>query len=107
MLTHLSNLLRKTLKGGEGLIHTINEEVNLVRAYLELEGLRFEERLQVKWEIDESLLDATVPSLLVQTLVENSIKHGISTLPQEEKFLFLYNLGHQALLNSSSSTTGS
>lgn len=82
MLTHLSNLLRKTLKGGEGLIHTINEEVNLVRAYLELEGLRLEERLQVKWDIDESLLDATVPSLLVQTLVENSIKHGISTLPQ-------------------------
>jgi LytS/YehU family sensor histidine kinase len=76
----LSNLLRSTLKLNSDKLVTINKEMELVDAYLQLEKIRFEERLEVKSSIEEDCLYLEIPSFTIQTLVENSIKHGISKL---------------------------
>jgi LytS/YehU family sensor histidine kinase len=56
----------------------LEEELSTVRTYLELETVRFEERLQYEIDASEEALDRPVPFLLVQTLVENGIKHGVA-----------------------------
>jgi two-component system, LytTR family, sensor kinase len=56
----------------------LHRELDIVKDYLALEQMRFEERLQVKMEIDEDTLDQPIPPMMLQTLVENAIKHGIS-----------------------------
>jgi LytS/YehU family sensor histidine kinase len=76
----LSNLLRSTLKLNSDKLVPILKEMELVDAYLQLEKIRFEERLEVKTTIDEACLYLEIPAFTIQTLVENSIKHGISQL---------------------------
>ena len=73
----LSDLLRNSLYGKDNKLVPLHEELNLVKDYLELEKLRFEERLQVYIVVDEKGLQKTIPPLSIQTLVENAIKHGI------------------------------
>ena len=53
-------------------------EVGLIKDYLALENMRFEDRLKVEYDIDEDTLNQPVPPMMLQTLVENAIKHGIS-----------------------------
>src|SRR5690606_6106325 len=53
-------------------------ELNIVRDYLALEHIRFEERLKVHYDIDPNTVELPVPPMMLQTLVENAIKHGIS-----------------------------
>jgi two-component system, LytTR family, sensor kinase len=77
-ITLLSNLLRNTLKINTEKSITLEQELEIVNAYLALEKVRFEERLEFYVEIDDSCQHLDVPSLLIQTLVENAIKHGIS-----------------------------
>ena len=72
----LSDILRSSIYAKERLA-TIEEELQLVYDYLELEKLRFEERLQLKVEIDATLLSFKIPSFCIQTLIENALKHGI------------------------------
>lgn len=73
----LSDLLRSGLRSGAE--HSLGEELELVRGYLRLEGLRLGERLQVRWDLEGALpLDAQMPALLIQPLVENAIVHGIA-----------------------------
>jgi sensor histidine kinase YesM len=79
-VTTLSNLLRKSLILGKENWVPLNEELEMVSNYLELEKIRFEERLEVKWNLDESLSDFQIPPFSMQMLVENAIKHGISNL---------------------------
>ena len=52
-------------------------ELNIVKDYLALEHILFEDRLQIEYDIDEDTLDQPVPPMMLQTLVENAIKHGI------------------------------
>ncbi|MFW0738538.1 sensor histidine kinase [Flavobacterium sp. T12S277] len=73
----LSELLRNSLNNNIGQLVHLADEINLVRDYLELEKIRFEERLQVKIEVATALSDHLVLPLSIQTLVENAIKHGI------------------------------
>lgn len=73
----LSDLLRSSLYEKEQTSITVGDELRLVKDYIELEQLRFEERLSVEYHIDESLKDYKVPVLSIQLLVENAIKHGI------------------------------
>ncbi|WP_211372105.1 sensor histidine kinase [Flagellimonas olearia] len=73
----LSDLLRSSLYGKEHTTITIAEELALVKDYVELEQLRFEERLRIKMEVDDASKDFTIPPLSIQLLVENAIKHGI------------------------------
>jgi LytS/YehU family sensor histidine kinase len=76
----LSNLLRSTLKLNSDKLVPIHKEMELVDAYLQLEKIRFEERLEVRNLIDDTCLYIEIPAFTIQTLVENSIKHGISML---------------------------
>lgn len=73
----LSDLLRTSLYSKEDKFVSIREELDLVKDYLELEKLRFEERLLIKLDAPESTLALPIPPLSIQVLVENAIKHGI------------------------------
>lgn len=76
-LMKLTRLLRRVLKTG-GEFSTLGEEIILIESYLEIERARFEERLDVKIEVAEDLRDFKVPAFILQPLVENAVKHGIS-----------------------------
>jgi len=73
----LSDLLRSSLYEKEEDLIPIKNELLLVKDYIELEKLRFEERLQLELDIDEGIENYKVPALSIQLLVENAIKHGI------------------------------
>lgn len=79
-VTQLSSLLRSTLMLGKKHVVTLNEELTVVKNYLALEKIRYEERLSVSYNIDNNTLEKTIPPLMLQTLVENAIKHGVSKL---------------------------
>lgn len=76
-ITTLSNLLRNSLQMGKKSQVTISEEIKLVNEYLKLEKIRFEERLtyQINVKVQENY---EIPPFLIQTMVENGIKHGVS-----------------------------
>lgn len=76
-ITELSNILRSSMKAEKLEIVPFEKELNIVKDYLALEHIRFEDRLTVEYEIDEDTLDQPVPPMMLQTLVENAIKHGI------------------------------
>tara|TARA_Y100000385_G_scaffold291982_1_gene375190 strand:- start:35689 stop:36741 length:1053 start_codon:yes stop_codon:yes gene_type:complete len=81
-ITQLSNILRSNLlMGKQRLIH-FSEELKLVHDYLAIEGYRYEERLKVSFDIPPKSKHIMVPPLMIQTLVENGIKHGIAHLPE-------------------------
>jgi two-component system, LytTR family, sensor kinase len=65
------------LLGKQSLI-PLREELDLVQKYLEMEQIRFEERLELKIDVAADTLECTVPPLMIQTLVENGIKHGVA-----------------------------
>lgn len=77
-VTQLSNILRSTLMMHKNKLISFQDELALVKDYLELEHIRFEERLRYSFEIDNQTLNLSVPPMMIQTLVENGIKHGIS-----------------------------
>ena len=77
-VTELSNILRSSMHAEKAETVTLERELNIVKDYLALENMRFEDRLKVVYEIDEDTLDQPVPPMMLQTLVENAIKHGIS-----------------------------
>ena len=77
-ITELSNILRSSMQTDKLESVSLEKELNIVKDYLALENMRFEDRLKVEYEIDEDTLDQPVPPMMLQTLVENAIKHGIS-----------------------------
>lgn len=80
MMTRLSELLRMSLEENETQVATLSRELEFVDAYLEIENIRFADRLNIVRDIDPETLDAEVPHLLLQPLVENALLHGISRL---------------------------
>lgn len=80
-ITKISNILRNSITKQEA-TDTLENELQLVDDYLDLEKIRFEERLHVFKSIDPKTLPIQVPTMMLQTLVENAIKHGISKLEQ-------------------------
>jgi LytS/YehU family sensor histidine kinase len=79
-ISRLSNILRSILIYSRRDTVSVEEEMQFVRDYLELEKIRFEERLNFDLQVDQSLLSFQVPPMCVQSLVENAVKHGIGQL---------------------------
>ncbi|UCH65044.1 MAG: histidine kinase [Ignavibacterium sp.] len=79
-LTKLSNILRYSLKMERAESVPLGEEIETVKDYLDLEKMRFEERLKYELNIGKSASFVEIPPMMVQTLVENGIKHGISKI---------------------------
>jgi LytS/YehU family sensor histidine kinase len=79
MLERLSDLLRLTLDRIAVQVVSLREELEFIDKYLEIEQTRFGDRLQVATLIEPETLDAAVPNLVLQPLVENAIRHGIAT----------------------------
>jgi len=77
LIVKLSGLLRRLLRSQEHFV-TLREELEAIDEYLDIESIRFGPQLKVDKQIDPSTLDLIVPSMLLQPLVENSIKHGLS-----------------------------
>ena len=77
-ITELSNILRSSMQAEKMETVPLVQELNIVKDYLALEHMRFEERLQIEMDIDEDTLNQPIPPMMLQTLVENAIKHGIS-----------------------------
>jgi len=77
MVVQLADLLRATLSAGEQQQITLQKEIELTKLYLDIEQVRFSDRLTVEWNVSAPL-DAKVPALALQPLVENAIVHGVS-----------------------------
>jgi signal transduction histidine kinase len=82
MCVLLSDFLRRSLGLGERRLVALREELDLARTYLAIEQIRFGARLKLAWTLDPAAEPALLPTLLLQPLVENAIKHGIAALPE-------------------------
>ncbi len=81
-VTQLANLLRYSLQSGQLETVPFEEELRIVNDYLALEQVRHEERLRLRLDVAPDTLHLPVPPMLLQTLVENAVKYGISTRPE-------------------------
>jgi LytS/YehU family sensor histidine kinase len=77
MIDRLSDLLRMSLKSTAQEV-SVRQEIEILRSYLAIEQTRFRDRLSVAIDVDPDALDARVPHLLLQPLVENAVRHGIA-----------------------------
>lgn len=82
MITHLSGLLRYSIQFNNKERVSLEDELEIVQNYLNLESIQYEDRLKYKLEIKPETLDLKIPPMAIQLLVENAIKHGISNLPE-------------------------
>ena len=78
MLSRLSDLLRLTLESSAAQEVSLREELDFLEKYLEIEKVRFQDRLTVEVDVDAGALGASVPNLLMQPLVENAVRHGVA-----------------------------
>lgn len=115
-ITRISNMLRFSLMMDKKQTIEFGEELNTVKDYLELESIRFEERLEIVYNIEDESYSYKIPPMMLQTIVENGIKHGISNLVkggtieikcreglQDDLYIQVKNSGqltHQPSLNS-------
>ena len=80
-ITELSNILRSSIQADHAEVTSLEKELNIVKDYLALEYIRFADRLNVEYEIEAATLSNQMPPMMLQTLVENAIKHGLSKQP--------------------------
>jgi two-component system, LytTR family, sensor kinase len=80
LILRLGELLRQVLRSSTLPDVPLEEELDFVRGYVEIEQMRLGERLQVRWDVEPEALQARVPGLILQPLVENAIQHGIAPL---------------------------
>lgn len=80
-LARIGELLRRTLDRQATHESPLEEELDFLRRYLEIERIRFHDRLVIREEIDPAVLGALVPTLILQPLVENAVRHGVARIP--------------------------
>ena len=80
MVLLLSKFFRFTLNKGSSTFHTIADEIEIIKTYLELQRIRYGERLNYAIHVEDDLLHLRIPSYVLQPLVENSIKHGLEKI---------------------------
>lgn len=88
MLSNLSGLLRYVVQGRETHEVTLEEELNFLKRYLDIQKIRFSDRLTVEYSVDNDVLDALLPNLILQPIIENSIVHGITQVPGDGRITF-------------------
>lgn len=81
MILQLSDLLRYTLEQGKTHEISLRDELEFLNRYLDIERMRFEDRLTIRQNIQPDTLDAFVPNMILQPLVENALKHGLASRP--------------------------
>ncbi|HEY0976356.1 MAG TPA: histidine kinase [Flavobacteriales bacterium] len=81
-ITQLSAILRNAMSTVKRVTVPLGEELDMVKAYLDLEHMRFEERLRVSYDVDPALERTPVPPMMLQTLVENAVRHGVAAQPE-------------------------
>ncbi len=89
MLARLGDFLRLTLDNSGTQSVTLKEELEFLRRYLEIEQARFQDQLQVEYDIEQQTLDAEVPNLILQPIIENAIKHGIGQSFEQGQILVI------------------
>jgi two-component system, LytTR family, sensor kinase len=97
-LTILSSVLRSSLITSQNGLVSLTKEIELVKNYLQLESIRFEERLDVQWSIIENTDSIMVPPFMIQMMVENAVKHGISNLVEGGKIKIVIRQNNQGLI---------
>jgi len=80
MITRLGRLLRLSLDNAGHQVVPLRQEIDFLRVYLEIEQVRFQDRLRIVWDVAPETLDAAVPTLLWQPVLENAIRHGVTPL---------------------------
>ena len=80
MISRLSDLLRHTIEGPTEQEIPLRQELDLLRRYLEIMEVRFQGKLEITTDVQERAMDALVPNLILQPIVENAIKHGVSKI---------------------------
>lgn len=80
MISRLSDLLRHSIEGASESEVTLRQELELLQRYIEIMQIRFQGRLEVATHVDPDILDALVPNMILQPLVENAVKHGIEAM---------------------------
>jgi LytS/YehU family sensor histidine kinase len=80
-ITELSNILRSSIQVDKVEVTTLEKELLIVKDYLALEYIRFADRLKVEYDIDNNTMLNSIPPMMLQTLVENAIKHGLGKQP--------------------------
>jgi two-component system, LytTR family, sensor kinase len=81
MISELSEFLRYSLQYNTRVLVTVNEELEILKKYLSIEKIRYEERLEYEITAEDGLMNQEIPSFITQPLAENSIKHGLSNNP--------------------------
>ena len=96
-ITHLSDLLRFSIQFDQFEKVSLDKELDVVKDYLNLEAIQLEERLSYQFNIDKGANKIEVPPMIVQTLVENAIKHSINELPGGGEIIVETKLNHEFL----------
>jgi two-component system, LytTR family, sensor kinase len=84
-LSEFSNLMRNTLTESDKLYQILQKEIELLQTYLKLEQLRFQFEFKIETDDIEKINDIRIPSLLLQPIVENAVKHGVAELREKGK----------------------
>ena len=97
-ITELSNILRSSIQVDKVEITSLEKELDIVKDYLALEYIRFADRLKVVYEVDSNTLSHQIPPMMLQTLVENAIKHGLSKQPGDCTIKIISNVENDKLV---------
>ena len=78
MITRLGDFLRLTLESGGAMEVTLQQELEFLNGYLEIERIRFQDRLTTTIDVDPEVLNVLVPNLILQPIVENAMRHAVA-----------------------------